>query len=154
MASPPRWSSLVNALATTGCCFVYHGDFDWPGVALANRASTATEPGRGAWAPRTASTWPLSARLRTSLLGLEGPPISADWDADLAPAMTALGVALHEEATFDLLMDDLLRQAWRRRRHAGLGEPSGSRPAPQAPSMPTDTAPHQHPDLAKQQTIG
>ncbi|MFB8034181.1 DUF2399 domain-containing protein [Streptomyces sp. NPDC056004] len=30
-----------------------------------------------------------------------------DWDPGLAPAMTALGVALHEEATLDLLVRDL-----------------------------------------------
>lgn len=28
---------LLDALAATGCRFAYHGDFDWPGIALANR---------------------------------------------------------------------------------------------------------------------
>ncbi|URN12764.1 DUF2399 domain-containing protein [Streptomyces radiopugnans] len=34
-------------------------------------------------------------------------PVDASWGPDLAPAMTALGVALHEEATLGLLVDDL-----------------------------------------------
>ncbi|MGO4420697.1 DUF2399 domain-containing protein, partial [Streptomyces sp. MCAF7] len=55
----------------------------------------------------------LAARSQTEgipQLALDGQPVSADWDPDLAPAMTALGVALHEEATLDLLVDDLSRQ--------------------------------------------
>ncbi|MEV6024807.1 DUF2399 domain-containing protein [Streptomyces sp. NPDC052036] len=44
-------------------------------------------------------------------LALDGQPVSADWDPDLAPAMTVLGVALHEEATLDPLVDDLSHQA-------------------------------------------
>ncbi|MFD9099146.1 DUF2399 domain-containing protein [Streptomyces collinus] len=42
---------------------------------------------------------------------LDGQPVTATWDASLAPAMTALGVALHEEVTLDLLMTDLARQS-------------------------------------------
>ncbi|MFE0679157.1 TIGR02679 family protein, partial [Streptomyces sp. NPDC058867] len=29
--------TLLDALAATDCRFTYHGDFDWPGIALANR---------------------------------------------------------------------------------------------------------------------
>ncbi|MET8730114.1 hypothetical protein ABZV81_23475 [Streptomyces parvus] len=36
-----------------------------------------------------------------------GEPVSGVGDAGLAPAMAGLGVALHEEATLDLLADDL-----------------------------------------------
>ncbi|MFJ4468549.1 DUF2399 domain-containing protein [Streptomyces sp. NPDC089424] len=36
-----------------------------------------------------------------------GQPVSAAWDQHLAPAMNALGVALHKEVTLDLLADDL-----------------------------------------------
>ncbi|MFD5969289.1 DUF2399 domain-containing protein [Streptomyces sp. NPDC060311] len=44
-------------------------------------------------------------------LPLGGQPVSGDWHPDLAPAMTALGVALHEEAILDLLVDDLVTGA-------------------------------------------
>ncbi|MGW5284450.1 DUF2399 domain-containing protein [Streptomyces collinus] len=43
-------------------------------------------------------------------LPLDGQPVNAAWDPGLAPAMTALGVALHEEVTLDLLVDDLSSQ--------------------------------------------
>lgn len=29
--------TLLDPLAMTGCVFAYHGDFDWPGITLANR---------------------------------------------------------------------------------------------------------------------
>ncbi|MFI5769773.1 TIGR02679 family protein [Streptomyces sp. NPDC051658] len=103
--------TLLDALATTGCRFAYHGDFDWPGIALANRIIRRYE----------ALPWRMGAedyeRLATHSqaegipqLPLDGRTVSADWDPGLAPAMTALGVALHEEATLDLLVDDLSGQ--------------------------------------------
>ncbi|MEU9338735.1 TIGR02679 family protein [Streptomyces sp. NPDC048290] len=104
--------TLLDALAATGCRFAYHGDFDWPGIALANRVIRryAALP----WRMGTADYEHLVARGRTEgvpRLALDGPPVDADWDADLAPAMTALGVALHEEATLDVLVADLSRRA-------------------------------------------
>jgi hypothetical protein len=38
---------------------------------------------------------------------LTGPRVEAGWDGELAPAMEALGIALHEEAALDLLLEDL-----------------------------------------------
>lgn len=103
--------ALLDALAATGCRFAYHGDFDWPGIALANRVVRRYDA--SPWRMGTADYERLAARSRTEgipQLALDGQPVSADWDLDLAPAMTALGVALHEEATLDLLVDDLSRQ--------------------------------------------
>ncbi|MEU9057944.1 DUF2399 domain-containing protein [Streptomyces sp. NPDC048430] len=40
-------------------------------------------------------------------LPLDDRPVDADWDPGLAPGMAALGVALKEEATLDLLVGDL-----------------------------------------------
>jgi hypothetical protein len=40
-------------------------------------------------------------------LVLTGAPVEAAWDEELAPAMSTLGVALHEEAALDLLVADL-----------------------------------------------
>ncbi|WP_326766368.1 TIGR02679 family protein [Streptomyces sp. NBC_01591] len=100
--------TLLDALASTGCRFAYHGDFDWPGITLANRIIRRYE----------ALPWRMGAedyeRLAAASqakgvpqLPLEGRPVDADWDPGLAPAMAALGVALHEEATLDLLVGDL-----------------------------------------------
>lgn len=104
--------TLLDALAATGCRFAYHGDFDWPGIALANRVICRYEA--RPWRMGTADYEHLAARSQAEgipQLALDGQPVDADWDPDLAPAMTALGVALHEEATLDLLVDDLSRQA-------------------------------------------
>ncbi|MFJ1678183.1 TIGR02679 family protein [Streptomyces sp. NPDC088251] len=100
--------TLLDALAATGCRFAYHGDFDRPGIALANRIIRRYE----------ALPWRMGAEDYERLaaagkaegvpqLPLDGRPVDADWDQGLAPAMTALGVALHEEATLDLLVGDL-----------------------------------------------
>ncbi|WP_409055596.1 TIGR02679 family protein [Streptomyces sp. SYP-A7185] len=103
--------TLLDALAATGCRFAYHGDFDWPGIALANRVIRRYEA--LPWRLGTADYERLAARSQAEgipQLALDGQPVDADWDPDLAPAMTALGVALHEEATLDLLVADLSRQ--------------------------------------------
>ncbi|MFF1379383.1 TIGR02679 family protein [Streptomyces sp. NPDC058308] len=100
--------TLLDALAATGCRFAYHGDFDWPGIALANRVIRRYEA--LPWRMGAADYEHLATRSQaagTPQLALDGLPVSADWDPDLTPAMTALGVALHEEATLDLLVDDL-----------------------------------------------
>lgn len=104
--------TLLDALAATGCRFAYHGDFDWPGIALANRVIRRYEA--RPWRMGTADYEHLAARSQAEgipQLALDGQPVDADWDRDLAPAMTALGVALHEEATLELLVDDLSRRA-------------------------------------------
>ncbi|MEU7044706.1 TIGR02679 family protein [Streptomyces varsoviensis] len=100
--------TLLDALASTGCRFAYHGDFDWPGIALANRITRRY--GARPWRMGADDYEHLVSRSQAEgipQLPLAGQPVSAVWDAGLAPAMAALGVALHEEATLDLLVDDL-----------------------------------------------
>ncbi|WAU79985.1 TIGR02679 family protein [Streptomyces sp. Qhu-G9] len=100
--------TLLDALATAGCAFAYHGDFDWPGITLANRVVERYR----------AQAWRMSAQdyeylaTRTQIHGtpqllLTGPRVEAVWDIELAPTMDALGIALHEEAALDLLLEDL-----------------------------------------------
>ncbi|GGN91798.1 hypothetical protein GCM10011579_089000 [Streptomyces albiflavescens] len=100
--------TLLDALAATGCVFGYHGDFDWPGIALANRVMDryGAEP----WRMRAQDYEYLATRTQvhgTPQLLLSGPRIEATWDQELAPTMDALGIALHEEAALDLLLEDL-----------------------------------------------
>ncbi|MEU6709300.1 TIGR02679 family protein [Streptomyces wuyuanensis] len=104
--------TLLDALAATGCRFTYHGDFDWPGIALANRVIRRYKA--SPWRMSTADYEHLATRTQADgipQLTLDGPPVNAGWDPDLASAMTALGVALHEEATLDHLVADLSRPA-------------------------------------------
>uniref|UniRef100_A0AAU1ZZK9 TIGR02679 family protein n=1 Tax=Streptomyces sp. NBC_00093 TaxID=2975649 RepID=A0AAU1ZZK9_9ACTN len=100
--------TLLDALAATGCAFAYHGDFDWAGIVLANRMMRRYEA--DPWRMTAADYEYLATRTQlhgTPPLALAGPPVEASWDAELAPAMEALGVALHEEAALDLLLEDL-----------------------------------------------
>ncbi|MQS35268.1 TIGR02679 family protein [Streptomyces katsurahamanus] len=100
--------TLLDALAATGCRFAYHGDFDWPGIALANRI--IHRYGAQPWRMGAEDYEHLAASSQTAgipQLPLDGRPVSAAWDPHLAPTMTALGVALHEELTLDLLVDEL-----------------------------------------------
>ncbi|MFJ3099434.1 TIGR02679 family protein [Streptomyces hydrogenans] len=100
--------TLLDALAATGCCFAYHGDFDWPGIALANRI--IHRYGAQPWHMGAEDYEHLAASSQAAgipQLPLDGHPVSAVWDQHLAPTMTALGVALHEELTLDLLVDEL-----------------------------------------------
>lgn len=102
--------TLLDALAARGCRFTHHGDFDWPGIALANRIIRRYEA--SPWRMGTTDYEHLAARTQAEgipQLALDDRPVSADWDPDLAPAMTALGIALHEEATLDPLVADLSR---------------------------------------------
>ncbi|GAA4797232.1 TIGR02679 family protein [Streptomyces ziwulingensis] len=114
--------TLLDTLAATGCAFAYHGDFDWPGIALANRMIRRYDA--LPWRMGAEDYERLAARSQSDgipQLPLDGRPVDAVWDPDLAPAMTALGVALHEEVTLDLLVSDL-------------------RTEPRSPSDPADPA--------------
>lgn len=100
--------TLLDTLASTGCRFAYHGDFDWPGIALANRITRRY--GALPWRMGADDYERLAAAGQAEgipQLPLDGRPVAAHWDPGLAPAMAALGVALHEEATLDLLVEDL-----------------------------------------------
>jgi uncharacterized protein (TIGR02679 family) len=83
----------------------YHGDFDWPGIAIARRI---IERGAQPWRLghddycQAVERLPVGRRLT-----LTGRPEATPWDPELAPAMAAANVAVHEEAIVDLLLADL-----------------------------------------------
>jgi uncharacterized protein (TIGR02679 family) len=88
---------LLSLLAASRTRVMYHGDFDWPGVAMANDAVTR-------W---TAAPLLMSARdyeAAPGSLALRGPSVEPSWDPELGAAMRARGVAVHEEA----VLEDLL----------------------------------------------
>ncbi|MEV5748322.1 TIGR02679 family protein [Actinoallomurus sp. NPDC052308] len=101
--------TLLDALHAAGARLTYRGDFDWPGIAIANRVIDryAARP----WRMRAADYEQHVATARdrgTPLLPLTGAPVDALWDPELTPAMTALGVAVQEESALELLLTDLL----------------------------------------------
>lgn len=97
LSAAPR--TLLDQLQAADCRFAYHGDFDWPGVRIAN----------GIFARYHARPWRFSAddyRPRAGP-GLQGGPVEAIWDPALAARMHATGLAVHEEAQLPELLQDL-----------------------------------------------
>lgn len=94
---------LLNRLQATGIRLFYHGDFDWPGIQIANTiiARHCAEPWRMCVGDyRTAAT---------RSLALSGLPVQATWDDELMPVMREIGRAVHEEQVIETLMADLTR---------------------------------------------
>jgi uncharacterized protein (TIGR02679 family) len=83
----------------------YHGDFDWPGIAIARRIfGLGAQPWRFGLADYAAGVDRLPPGNR---LGLTGRAQDTPWDEGLRTAMTAADVAVHEEALIDQLLADL-----------------------------------------------
>ena len=82
----------------------YHGDFDWPGLAIA--ASVMGRHGARPWR-MGAADYLAGMRGDTERVPLAGPPQPAPWDPELAQVMAATGRALFEETVADDLLQDL-----------------------------------------------
>jgi uncharacterized protein (TIGR02679 family) len=83
----------------------YHGDFDWPGIAIARRVfGLGARPWRFGSVDYAAGVERLPPDNR---LGLTGRAQATPWDEELRTAMTAADVAVHEEAIIDQLLADL-----------------------------------------------
>jgi uncharacterized protein (TIGR02679 family) len=97
---------LVGAITANDGRLRYHGDFDWPGIAIANSVI-----GR-----HNATPWRMSAidyqeavREDADHVTLAGPPQPTPWDPALADAMAATARAVYEESVADPLIADLAR---------------------------------------------
>ena len=92
---------LMSIAVGAGAELWYHGDFDWPGVAIAADV-IARYGGR---------PWRMSARDYLSAASegvrLTGEPVNAPWDPGLLEAMRATGHAVYEETLGDQLLADL-----------------------------------------------
>ena len=95
---------LLRRLASAGAALPYHGDFDWPGIAIANRLMA--EAGAAPWL-MSAFDYQAAARRGPAILALSGTPVAPSWDPALGTVMTRLGVAVHEEAVLDDLLASL-----------------------------------------------
>ena len=101
-------TSLLRRLVEGGARLRYHGDFDWPGIELANRMREVAPAAPWRMLAADYEQAVLHAQQRGSVLQpLPGQPVQAGWDAELAPAMESLGVTVHEESCLELLIEDL-----------------------------------------------
>lgn len=95
---------LLDNLAESGTRLRYHGDFDWPGLRIANLVMKR----------HGAEPWRYDAAIYERLNDahaagpeLVGPKVEASWDVRLGSAMAKRGRAVHEEAMLDELLEDL-----------------------------------------------
>ncbi|MFB6641561.1 TIGR02679 family protein [Streptomyces chartreusis] len=96
---------LLRRLIAGGADVVYHGDFDWPGIAIADRVIGA---GARPWRMRAADYLNALTELPAErLLALAGPPAPTPWDPQLAAVMAQNDLAVHEEAQLQHLLADL-----------------------------------------------
>lgn len=93
---------VLRRLGATGAELRYHGDFDWPGIAIANRL--VEQVGVRPWRMTAADYRDAAPGTGLRLAGRE---VAAGWDPQLAVAMRTLGVAVHEEAVLESLLEAL-----------------------------------------------
>jgi len=96
--------TLLTRLASGGALFLYHGDFDWDGLRIANKLAETVpfQPWRFTTADYRAALAAGGERpsLRDRL-------VEASWDAELSDAMSEAGVAVEEETVLGDLLEDL-----------------------------------------------
>ena len=101
-------TALLEQLGAAGAELRYHGDFDWPGITIANPLIGSY--GCRAWRFGTADYLDALARLapvvgELPILGINR--VESCWDAQLTLEMEAAGRAVHEELVLDDLLADL-----------------------------------------------
>ncbi len=94
---------LLDRLAAAGIPLIYHGDFDWGGVRIANLVMA--RHGAGPW--RFGATDYLAAVGSGGGKALTGTPVVASWDAELRTAMEGAEQAIFEEQVMNELIADL-----------------------------------------------
>ncbi|MEU3351155.1 TIGR02679 family protein [Streptomyces sp. NPDC037389] len=95
--------ALLRHLHGDGTSLLYHGDFDWGGLRIANVLMSHVP-----WRPWrfTATDYRALAAGAAQLPPLTGTPAASPWDPALAQALSELGVRVEEEvALADLLAD-------------------------------------------------
>ena len=97
--------TLLTQLVQAGARLRYHGDFDWPGVRIANHVVRIW--GAQAWRFGALDYEAAAASAAHSRRDLADAPVAASWDSALAPAMQRHGLAIAEEAVAASLVGDL-----------------------------------------------
>jgi len=95
--------TLLTQLAASGARLRYHGDFDWPGLAIGN--FVMREFGAEPWRFGTADY--LSACANHGVDLRDDERVTAQWDDRLTSAMSQQKAVVHEEAVVETLLTDL-----------------------------------------------
>jgi uncharacterized protein (TIGR02679 family) len=97
---------LAQAVTAGGGELRYHGDFDWPGLAIAR--SVLDRHGARPWR-LGAADYLAGLRAVPEAIRLTGSPQPTPWDPELAEAMSAAGRVVYEESVAGALVTDLSR---------------------------------------------
>jgi uncharacterized protein (TIGR02679 family) len=95
---------LAGIVVRGGCELRYHGDFDWPGIAIAS--SVMRRHGARPWR-MSAADYTAGVRTEAEHVRLTGIPQPTPWDPGLGEVMAATGRVLYEESVADALIADL-----------------------------------------------
>jgi uncharacterized protein (TIGR02679 family) len=95
---------LAGVVVSGGGELRYHGDFDWPGLAIAS--AVMRRHGATPWR-MSAGDYLAGVRVHAEHVPLSGTPQPTPWDPELSQAMVATGRVLFEESVADDLIGDL-----------------------------------------------
>jgi uncharacterized protein (TIGR02679 family) len=95
---------LAGAIVVGGGELRYHGDFDWPGLAIAG--AVMRRHGARPWR-MSAGDYLAGVRVHAEHVRLSGTPQPTPWDPELSRAMVATGRVVFEESVADDLIGDL-----------------------------------------------
>lgn len=103
--------TILRQLKASGADLRYHGDYDWPGISIAN--NVIAKYGAVPWHFSEADYVAAAESAPKLATPLSGRPVVASWDANLTAAMTKTGIKIEEEAIagriIDLLGEEPLR---------------------------------------------
>jgi uncharacterized protein (TIGR02679 family) len=95
---------LAQAIVSDGGVLRYHGDFDWPGIAIANQVMA--RHGARPWR-MGAADYLSGVAEEPDQVALTGKAEPTRWEPELASAMEKAGRAVYEETVADPLIVDL-----------------------------------------------
>ncbi len=88
--------TILKQLKASGADLRYHGDYDWPGISIAN--NVIAKYGAAPWHFSAKDYVAVTACAPKLAAPLSGRPVVASWDADLTAAMKKIGIKIEEEA--------------------------------------------------------
>ena len=101
--------TILKQLKESGVDLRYHGDYDWPGISIANYV--IAKYGAVPW-HFSAADYVAAAKSAPQLaIPLSGRPVIASWDADLTTAMIKTGIKIEEEAIAEWIIDLLGKES-------------------------------------------
>jgi uncharacterized protein (TIGR02679 family) len=119
---------LLHQLSECQATIFYRGDFDWPGIAIANRVIERL--GCGTWLFNRQTYEEGMSLVAGDAVPLLGRPTIASWDERLSPAMEGEGVAIHEELLANRLTDYLTEVGYESSSHARSSKATSLTEAP------------------------